>query len=35
MKLGREFYLRENTLKVARELLGKLLVVAADDGKRV
>jgi len=35
MKLGREFYLRENTLKVARELLGKLLVVAADDGKHV
>jgi DNA-3-methyladenine glycosylase len=35
MKLGREFYLRENTLKVAGELLGKLLVVAADDGKRV
>ena len=35
MKLAREFYLRENTITVARELLGKLLVVAADDGKRV
>ena len=35
MKLAREFYLRENTVKVARELLGKLLVVPADNGKRV
>jgi len=35
MKLARKFYLRENTVKVARELLGKLLVVPANDGKRV
>jgi DNA-3-methyladenine glycosylase len=29
------FFLRENTLAVARELLGKLLVVPADDGDRI
>jgi DNA-3-methyladenine glycosylase len=34
-KLGREFYTREDTLLVARELLGKLLVVPAPDGARV
>jgi DNA-3-methyladenine glycosylase len=35
MKIGREFYLRENTVKVARELLGKLLVVPDAKGRRV
>ncbi len=34
-KLPREFYTRANVLQVARELLGKLLVVPARDGKRV
>ncbi|MFN2513553.1 MAG: DNA-3-methyladenine glycosylase [Pyrinomonadaceae bacterium] len=34
-KLPREFYTRTNVLTVARELLGKLLVVPAPDGKRV
>jgi DNA-3-methyladenine glycosylase len=34
-KLPREFYTRPNVLTVARELLGKLLVVRARDGKRV
>jgi DNA-3-methyladenine glycosylase len=34
-KLLREFYTRPNVLTVARELLGKLLVVPAPDGKRV
>jgi len=34
-KLPREFYTRTNVLAVARELLGKLLVVPASDGKRV
>jgi len=34
-KLPREFYTRPNTLQVARELLGKLLVVAGEDSKRV
>jgi DNA-3-methyladenine glycosylase len=33
-KLSREFYTRSNVLTVARELLGKLLVVPARDGKR-
>lgn len=33
-RLGREFYTREDTLKVARELLGKRLVVPAR-GRRV
>jgi DNA-3-methyladenine glycosylase len=35
MKLPREFYARQNVLTVARELLGKLLVVRANDGSRV
>lgn len=34
-KLHREFYTRPNVLTVARELLGKLLVVPAQNGKRV
>src|SRR4030095_14726673 len=34
-KLPREFYTRPNVLTVARELLGKLLVVPAPDGTRV
>jgi len=35
MKIGREFYLRQNTITIARELLGKLLVVPAASGERV
>ncbi|CAN5379802.1 DNA-3-methyladenine glycosylase [soil metagenome] len=35
MKLEREFYLREDTLAVARDLLGKLLVVPDEFGNRV
>jgi len=35
MKIEREFYLRENTIKIARELLGKLLVVPNERGERV
>jgi DNA-3-methyladenine glycosylase len=34
-KLPREFYTRSNVLSVARELLGKLLVVPAANGTRV
>jgi len=34
-KLPREFYTRANVLTVARDLLGKLLVVPAEDGRRV
>lgn len=34
-KLPRRFYLREDTLQIARELLGKILVVPTDDGERV
>ena len=34
-KLKREFYTRSNVLTVARELLGKLLVVPSTNGKRV
>jgi DNA-3-methyladenine glycosylase len=34
-KLPREFYTRSNVLTVARELLGKLLVVPTEDGRRV
>ena len=34
-KLSREFYTRPNVLTVARELLGKLLVVPARGGRRV
>jgi len=35
MKLSREFYLRDDTLEIARDLIGKLLVVPTDDGERV
>src|SRR5512141_653608 len=35
MKLGENFYLREDTLAIARELLGKLLVVPDANGQRV
>jgi DNA-3-methyladenine glycosylase len=34
-KLPREFYTRPNVLALARELLGKLLVVPTQDGRRV
>ena len=34
-KLPREFYTRSNVLTVARDLLGKLLVVPDEDGRRV
>ena len=34
-KLPREFYTRANVLTVARDLLGKLLVVPDEDGRRV
>jgi DNA-3-methyladenine glycosylase len=34
-KLPREFYTRPNVLTIARELLGKLLVVPTTNGKRV
>ncbi|HUS11938.1 MAG TPA: DNA-3-methyladenine glycosylase [Pyrinomonadaceae bacterium] len=34
-KLAREFYTRPNVVAVARDLLGKLLVVPARNGKRV
>ncbi len=34
-KLPRDFYTRTDALKVARELLGKLLVVPAENGARV
>ena len=35
MKLPRDFYTRPNVIRVARDLLGKLLVVPAPDGTRV
>jgi DNA-3-methyladenine glycosylase len=35
MKLEREFYLRNDTLSIARDLLGKLIVVPDENGKRV
>lgn len=35
MKISREFYLREDTVAVARDLLGKVLVVPDETGKRV
>lgn len=35
MKVTREFYIREDTLQVTRELLGKLLVVTDEHGHRV
>lgn len=34
-KLPRKFYLREDTIEIARDLLGKLLVVPAENGRRV
>ena len=34
-KLSRDFYLRSDTLRVARDLLGKLIVVPDDKGHRV
>lgn len=34
-KLSREFYLRSDTLKIAQDLIGKLLVVPAETGERV
>lgn len=34
-KLPREFYLREDTLQIARELLGEILVVPAENGERI
>ena len=34
-KLARKFYLREDTITVARDLLGKLLVVPDENGERV
>lgn len=34
-KLPRKFYLREDTVAVARDLLGKLLVVRDESGRRV
>ncbi|MBC7901656.1 MAG: DNA-3-methyladenine glycosylase [Saprospiraceae bacterium] len=35
MKLVRDFFLRENTLQIAVDLLGKLLVVLSGSGERV
>jgi DNA-3-methyladenine glycosylase len=35
LNLPREFYTRSNVLNVARDLLGKLLVVPDEDGRRV
>lgn len=35
MKLSREFFARTDTLRIARALLGKILVVPTDDGRRV
>lgn len=34
-RLNRDFFVRRDTLRVARELLGKLLVVPTTDGRRV
>ncbi len=34
-KLSQEFYIREDTLQIARELLGKILVVPSEQGARV
>lgn len=33
-KLGREFYTRDNTLQIAKDLLGKILVVPDENGAR-
>ena len=35
MRLNRDFYTRQDTLRIARELLGKLLVFPDADGRRV
>jgi len=35
MKLPRDFYTRSNVLTISRELLGKLLVVPDEEGRRV
>ncbi len=35
MKIQREFYVRSNTIRIAKELLGKLLVVPDEQGNRV
>jgi DNA-3-methyladenine glycosylase len=35
MKLSRDFYTREDTLQIARDLLGKTLVVPTENGERV
>jgi len=35
MQLSREFYLRSDTIQIARDLIGKLLVVPTDSGERV
>ena len=35
MKLPREFYTRADTLQIAQDLLGKILVVPTENGKRV
>jgi DNA-3-methyladenine glycosylase len=35
MKLSREFYLRSDTLQIAQDLIGKLLVVPLETGERV
>lgn len=34
-KLSREFYLRSDTLQIAKDLLGKLLVVRDENGERI
>ncbi|MEO8041400.1 MAG: DNA-3-methyladenine glycosylase [Acidobacteriota bacterium] len=34
-RLTQDFYTRKDTLRIARDLLGKLLVVPTDDGRRV
>jgi DNA-3-methyladenine glycosylase len=34
-KLSREFYLRSDTIEIARDLIGKLLVVPIESGERV
>lgn len=35
MKLKRDFYLRDDTVQIARDLLGKLIVVPDENGQRV
>ena len=35
IKLPREFYLRDDTLRIARDLLGKILVVPTETGERI